>query len=977
MEAYVCESDCRRHHPSGETAQDEDPSDYKSTRDIGLLGPSNTKPIAVQLKERHMPQPQSGTAYSPVTSLTSDTPPSLFATQPWWLHWVIGLLCLTVLAIDCMSPHGLNVGMLYLIPLGLTVASRERWATPLVGALCICLLLIGYVLSPPGGIASFAQFNRSLLSCLIVVAMLLIQRFKAYYARSRQSEINEVLLARMQTQLVESAPNGMLMTNQEGVLTMVNGQIERWFGYDRHELLGQPVELLLPERFRAQHPAHRAGFYNNPQARVMGVGRDVLGRRKDGSEFAVEIGLSLIKTTQGMQVLAAIVDISARKQAERKLAAQDTLLRQFIKHSPAAIAMLDRDLRYLQVSDRWLSDYHLSCEGIIGLRHYDVFPDIPDRWRAIHQRVLAGHVESCDEDPFLRADGSTDWLQWECRPWYSAEGEIGGLIMLTQVITRRKVAELKLAEAHERSLAATRAKSEFLATMSHEIRTPMNAISGMAELLQETPLTPEQANYVGRFSRAAASLMNLLNSILDLSKIEAGYMTLESVPFDIHELADTVTELMGGKALAKQLEFLVFIHPDVPPWVLGDPTRLNQVLVNLVDNAIKFTESGTITLKVERADEPPGSHALRFSVSDTGIGIPPEKLQAIFEPFTQVDSTTTRKHGGTGLGLNISHRLVDMMGGHLTVDSTLNVGSTFSFIVQLPETSAPPTQATGPCLDLQARRILVVDNTTTNLTILRKHLIRTGARLVEAASADSALKLLIEAHRLGEPFDLAILDCQMPIMDGLQLARAIRGRSEFATLPLILQVSDLQHDDTQQAQSLGIKNYLYKPLSRRRVLESLAAALTHVPTDSVQLKGVTQPKPSMLPSCHILLVEDLEDNRDMISLFLKDTQYHVDMAENGAVGVQKFMTNTYDVVLMDMQMPVMDGVQATMRIREWEREQQRRPTPIVALTANAFKEDAEKSLSAGCTTHVIKPIKKKVLIEAIARYANTSQNETA
>ena len=687
----------------------------------------------------------------------------------------------------------------------------------------------------------------------------------------RMIGINYDITARKQAeeqfrQVVESAPNGILLANQDGVITLVNAQIERLFGYNRQELMGQPVEVLIPERFRSRHPEQRTDFFHNPANRAMGAGRDLFGRRKDGLELPLEIGLNPIKTPEGMQVLASIVDITAHKQAEEKL------------------------------------------------------------------KVIARELASNNT---------------------------------------------KLQEANQAVLSATRAKSEFLATMSHEIRTPMNAIIGMAELLQETSLTPDQANYVGRFSRAATSLMELINAILDISKIEAGYMSLESVPFDLHNLADTIAELMAGKALAKKLELLVLVHPDVPQSVVGDPTRLNQVLINLVGNAIKFTESGHVRIKIEPASDWSSAHVLRFSVSDTGIGVPPDKCQAIFEPFTQVDSTTTRKYGGTGLGLNISQRLVELMGGRLEIQSTVGVGSTFSFTIQTPEAPLLVVQQTGQYLDLHTRRILIVDDNETNMMIVREHLLRSGVRLFEAVTGAAALILLDEAHRRNEPIDLAIVDYHMPGMNGLELAEAIRNRAEFAALPLVMHVSDLQRDDTRRAKSLGITSYLYKPLSRRRLMESLAIALNQVMPEPARPEPEAPPERPILPSCRILLVEDLEDNRDVIALFLKDTPYRLDMAENGAIALQKFQTGTYDLVLMDMQMPIMDGLQATAAIRQWERKQRRRPTSIVALTANAFKEEADKSLAAGCTAHVTKPIKKKTLLMAIAQYAAASTDQAA
>ena len=358
--------------------------------------------------------------------------------------------------------------------------------------------------------------------------------------------------------VVEAAPNGILVANQDGCITMVNAQIEQWFGYDRQELLGQKIEILLPERYRAAHPGQRNAFFLSPQARAMGAGRDLYGRRKDGSEFPLEIGLNPIQTVQGRQVLASIVDITARKQAERQL------------------------------------------------------------------QQVAADLENRNRD---------------------------------------------LAAAHDKALAATRAKSAFLASMSHEIRTPMNAIIGMADLLQETPLTPDQEQYMGRLSSASTSLLDLINDILDISKIEAGAVELESVPFNLHELVDKTAEMMAIRARAKKLELIALVHPDVPVFVTGDPTRLRQILVNLVSNAIKFTERGEVMIRVEPAEAERG--LLRCSVMDTGIGIVQGQFQTIFDRFTQLDSSSTRKYGGSGLGLSLTKQLVELMNGHIEVKSRL------------------------------------------------------------------------------------------------------------------------------------------------------------------------------------------------------------------------------------------------------------------------------------------------------------------
>jgi len=580
--------------------------------------------------------------------------------------------------------------------------------------------------------------------------------------------------------------------------------------------------------------------------------------------------------------------------------------------------------------------------------------------------------------PILGTDGRPDHIITFCSDVTDQHARQETLVQAAAEVAQRNI---ELADMRDQALSATKAKSAFLASMSHEIRTPMNAVLGMADLLRETPLNAEQSEYVGRFSRAAASLLDLINDILDISKIEANQVEIESAPFDLPELLDHLGEMMAVRAFAKKLELVLFVHPDVPTHVIGDATRLRQILVNLVGNAIKFTDAGEVAIRVEPVAGATQPGSLRFSVTDTGIGIPADRQAAIFDSFTQVDSSTTRKYGGTGLGLSISRRLAQLMGGTLAVCSAEGHGSTFWVDLAFGLASRPSTQRrTLVPVTLAGRRILVVDDHENNRVIVQTHLSRLGAEVIEADGGPAALRTLDEAASQARPFDALTLDFQMPGMNGLELAERIRARADGARLPLLLCSSEVASGSTGRLRELGITCCLYKPIGRERLLAALGAALNPPPAGEAHPPTDPAPVPAVAPPARlirVLLAEDVADNRDIIALFLKDQACQVDMAENGAAAVEMCKGGDYDLVLMDVQMPVMDGYEAAAAIRRFEQDQGREPTPIVALTADAYAEDVARALAAGCNAHVAKPIRKPALLKTIATFARSRDRAAA
>jgi signal transduction histidine kinase/DNA-binding response OmpR family regulator len=510
---------------------------------------------------------------------------------------------------------------------------------------------------------------------------------------------------------------------------------------------------------------------------------------------------------------------------------------------------------------------------------------------------------------------------------------------------------------------------ELVANLSHQLRNSLNALMGMTDLLAESPLNPDQRAYVETMSTNGNTLVDLINVILDLAKVESGKLRLEEKEFDVAEVVERVAAELRLQAHEQGLELLVRIRPEVPAKVIGDPLRLRQIVFNLLDNAIKFTQHGEVELMVEAERVRPRNAELLFMVRDSGIGIATDQLSTIFQTFAQGDSKIGREYGGSGLGLAIAKRLCELMGAQIKVSSERGVGSIFSFTVsfELPVDLPQPIAAARR---LKGAHILVIDDSDLNRLILREFLGAQGAEVVETDKGNYALEELQRAREAGNPYNVVLLDGLMPAMDGFEVAQRIRSEAASEAIIMMFTADDLE-TKRARAKELGVDACVVKPVRHSELIAAIETATGVSGATEATAAGTETPAPSepepeaAVRPCKILLVDDSPHNRLLIKQYLKDLPYEIDMAENGEVALHKFLRRQYDLVLMDLRMPVMDGHMAVRRMRKWEEEQHRTPTPIVALSASALERDIRDSLETGCTSHLSKPVKKARLIALI------------
>jgi PAS domain S-box-containing protein len=839
-------------------------------------------------------------------------------------------------------------------------AKSFYWFTAvLLGPLAVTVVVVGQ--------SRFHIVTVILIAVYVTVMVVLYGRghaaLREHLTTGQRLARSEAVAARDRSfldELVSSAPDAIVAVSREGRVLGVNPAFEDLFGYGVAETVGRPLsELIVPH-----DQQERSDLIDDWVRAGRAVVTETDRRHKDGTLISVRVSAAAAGEEAHGAILLIYDDLTAEKRAARALSDAEEQYRELVEEASDLVWQLDRDGQWTYLNQATQRIYGLSPRELLGRRFIElVDSEHVERDEEAFRDVLRGGQSTDYETVHRDAQGHTRHLSVASRPVRDASGEIVGARGIARDVSERVAAREALEAAREAAERAAEAKSAFLATMSHEIRTPMNGVLGMLELLLDGDLGAETRRSAELARSAAESLLAVINDVLDFSKIEAGQVELEVATFDLPALVTSVVRLLAVNASAKGVELTCDLRPEVPHSVRGDPGRLRQVLNNLVGNAIKFTPSGEVVVLVELDGERDGRAVARFTVSDTGVGIAPDKLERVFEEFTQADVSTARKYGGTGLGLAISQRLVRLMGGEIEVISAEGRGSEFTFAIALPvageRVGAPePSELES----LKGVHALVVDDNPTHRRVVQEILSPAGVELDEAAEARSGLDAMRQAVADGESYELAIIDAYMPGQDGFELAQAVREDPELGDTKLMMLTSAGQRGDGQRCRELGIEAYLTKPASRLELLEAAAAVMVGNASESGRDLITRYSIRKTRERLRVLLAEDNPVNREVAAAMLRRRGHEVETVNNGAEAVTAVHGGDYDVVLMDLEMPEMDGIQATREIRS---DPALAELPIVAVTAHVVASERERCDEAGMTGFVVKPFKPYELFAAV------------
>nr|WP_302848073.1 PAS domain S-box protein [Azotobacter beijerinckii] len=770
--------------------------------------------------------------------------------------------------------------------------------------------------------------------------------------------------------ILDTAINPIITIDARGTVRSFNPAGERVFGYRREEVVGHNVKMLMPEPYRSAHDGYLERYLREGTQQVIGIGREAIGMRQDGSVFPIQFYVGAMKVAGEPMLVGMIVDISEQQRQQRELTAtRDQLL---MASEAAELGIWTWTLAddSLQWNERMFELYDLSPtlrDSGLNYGHWRsrLHPEDREATEALLQASVEGRDHYGPTFRVLRPDGQIRYIQAGAQVERDVSGKALRVIGINRDITAQREQESHLRQAKEQALAASAAKSSFLANMSHEIRTPLNAVLGMLQLLRQTELNQRQHEYVTKTQSAAKSLLGLLNDILDYSKIEAGKLQLDPHLFELETLMRDLAVVLSGNQGQKDIEVMYDLDPSLPLQLIGDSLRLQQVLINLAGNALKFTLQGQVVLSIATLNRSSDTVRLHIAVSDTGIGISAEQLERILEGFTQAEASTTRRFGGSGLGLVISQRLVRLMGGELQVQSEPGKGSLFWFDLDFAVPQDTPSKTAAPATTRSVHLLVVDDN-----PLVGELLMRTGTALgwrVEYASGGSqGVERVSAAQQRGTPYDVVLMDWRMPDLDGLSAAQLIQEHAGENRPPVVLMITAYGREvlaDVQKDGRAPFVDLLTKPVTPQQLADAVQRALAGnaSPFPSQPLRTT---RPQRLSGVRLLVVEDNALNRQVAAELLGNEGADVELAEDGLQGVSRVLAAAppYDLVIMDMQMPGIDGREATRRIRAGGRFA---TLLILAMTANVSAADRETCLAAGMDEHVGKPIDLEELVAAI------------
>ncbi len=781
--------------------------------------------------------------------------------------------------------------------------------------------------------------------------------------------------------IVESTEDAIMSKNLDGVIQTWNRGAEITFGYQANEVIGNHVSILFPPELLSEEASFIKTIKSGKHIKQF----ETVRLKKGGESFPVSLTLSPIfnEKSEVIGVSKIARDITAQKNIEQTLRESEKRVRNLLEFSPVGIVLTDSEGGVVFVNDRWSKMTGLSTEqakgsGWVKAVHRDDRERIFQQWT---ENALL-EEEATYEFRFVTPAGVETEVIARALKQYDQNGAFTGHLATIADISEIRLMQTELEQARDSALVSARMKAEFLANMSHEIRTPMNGVIGMTELLLAGELSDSQRENAELVRSSADSLLTIINDILDFSKIEAGKLNFEIIDFNLTDTVENTIGLFTEQGVRKNIAIASHIEADVCTNLRGDPGRLRQILTNLIGNAVKFTDVGEVIIRVSQDFEEAGKCGLRFEIRDTGIGIETDSQKYLFQAFTQADGSMTRKFGGTGLGLTISKQLVELMNGEISVESEIGRGSTFAFTVILETPQAPIAEEFQPRKILEGLRVLVADQNSINRKVLIDSLKSWGIITEEAEDGMNALIKLREAAERNEYFDAAVLDLTMPSMSGFELADFIKGDLEISRTKLILTTSFGQREQTKTAQENGIDAFLIKPVRPAELFDciaSLTAASKENPhsQSSVEIKQErfltrhVPPEDKKPTADTILIVEDNPVNQKVARMQVERLGYLTRIAENGLEAVNAVKHHDYSLILMDCQMPVMDGYEATAQIRRNQNDHGR--VPIIAMTANAMQGEREKCLAAGMDDYLTKPVKS----EQLARYINQWLGQSA